>query len=305
LTLLERLSDVDVVLPARRPPDGSLPTLAHTMTNEKGAFGLEVARQRFQDIAIVPFIWAYRPGGSVAVQQTVITEKGAMPPVRLTLAEPLPRTVTVLGPDDRPLAGVRLAPVLYAFGDRAVFQTPDDRLKHLTVASGADGVATLPYFPATIDPLAVRVTAPGIATHNLPIPDRQGRDRITLKLGRPARLAGSVSNDSGQPASNVSIEVWVSNRYDLPWRRGEIRRATLPERPIHFDSGPVRTRADGSFLTPAQLLTGPSYRIIIRSEGNPLVTSDWLTATTELTTVPLLRLQQHRQLLGLVHDRQG
>ena len=93
-----------------------------------------------------------------------------MPPVRLTLAEPLPRTVTILGPDDRPLAGVRLAPVLYAFDGRAVFQTPDDRLERLTIASGADGVATLPYFPATIDPLTVRVTAPGIAPHHLGLP---------------------------------------------------------------------------------------------------------------------------------------
>ena len=44
------LSDVEVVLPARRLPDGSVPTLAHTMTDEQGAFRLEVARQRFQEI---------------------------------------------------------------------------------------------------------------------------------------------------------------------------------------------------------------------------------------------------------------
>ena len=147
----------------------------------------------------------------------------------------------------------------------------------------------------TIDPLTVRVTAPGIAPHHLGLPDRPGRDRITLKLGRPARLAGSVYNDSGQPASNVPIEVWVSNTYDLPWGPGEIGRRRSRHRLIHFDSGPVRTGADGSFLTPAQLLTGSSYRIIIRAEGSPLVTSDWLTATTELTTVPPLRLQQQPQ----------
>ena len=69
-----------------------------------------------RDIALVPFIWAYRPGRTVAVQTAVITEKAAMPPVRLTLAEPLPRTVTILGPDDRPLAGVRLAPVHLCIG---------------------------------------------------------------------------------------------------------------------------------------------------------------------------------------------
>jgi hypothetical protein len=300
------LSGVDVVLPARRPPDGSLPTLAHTMTDEKGAFRLEITRQRFQDIGLLPFVWAYSPGRSVAVQEAVITEKAAMPPVRLTLAEPLPRTVTILGPDGRPLAGVRVAPVSYASdGGPRTYQTPDDRLERLTITSGADGVATLPYFPTMLDPFTVRVTAPGIALHRLGLPDRPGRDRITLKLGRPTRLAGSVYNDSGQPASNVPIEVWVSNTYDVPWGRGETRKATLPASLIHFDSGPVRTGADGSFLTPAQLLTGSSYRIIIRSEGNPLVTSDWVTATTELTTVPPLRLQQRRKLLGLVHDRQG
>jgi len=297
------VTDVEVVLAAGIPADRSVPTLARTMTDEKGTFRLEVARQRLKGIGPFPFIWAYRPGRTVGIQRVDLTGNAALPPVRLTLAEPLPRTVTILGPDDRPLAGVRLAPVLHVGAD--TFTTPDDRLERMTVVTGADGVATLPYLPATIDPLTVRVTAPGIAPHHLGLPYRAGSDRVTLKLGQPARLAGSVYNDSGQPASNVLIEVWVSNTYDLPSGRGETRKATLPARLIPFDSGPVRTRADGSFLTPVRLLTGSSYRIIIRSEGDPLVTSDWLTATTELTTVPPLRLKQRRKLLGLVHDRQG
>jgi hypothetical protein len=299
-------SGVDVMLPARRPPDGSLPTLARTMTDEIGAFRFEIPRQRLKDIPVVPSIWAYRPGGSVAGRDVVIAERGAMPPVRLTLAEPLPRTVTILGPDDRPLAGVGLAPVSYALdGGPGGFQTPDDWLERLTITSGADGVVTLPYFPVTIDPITVRVSGPGIAPHHLGLAGRPGRGRITLKIGRPTRLTGIVYNDSGQPASDVPIEVWVTNTYDLPSGAGETRKATLPASLIHFDPGPVRTQADGSFLTPAQLLTGSSYRIIIRSEGSPPVASDWLTATTELATVPPLRLQQHRKLIGLVHDRQG
>ena len=40
----------------------------------------------------------------------------------------------------------------------------------LTVVTGTDGVATLPYLPATVDPLTVRVTAPGIVPHTLPLP---------------------------------------------------------------------------------------------------------------------------------------
>ena len=175
----------------------------------------------------------------------------------------------------------------------------------MTVATGTDGVATLPYLPATIDPLTVRVTAPGIVPHQLSIPRHPGNDRITLKLGRPARLAGSIYQDSGQPAANASVEVWVENTVDLTSGPGENRKATVWPSLVHFDSGPVRTGADGSFVTPSQLMTGSSYRIVIRPEGDPPVTSEWHPAETELTTVPPLRLLQHRRLAGLVLDRQG
>jgi hypothetical protein len=299
------LSEVEVLLAAQTwPPDGSYPTLARTMTDDHGAFRLEVARQRLKGIGPIRFIWAYRPGRTVAIQRADVAQNGEMPPVRLTLAEPLPRTVTILDHKGHPVAGVRLAPVFHG-GGPASFRTPDDRLERMTVVTGADGVAALPYLPATIDPLTVRVTAPGIAPHHLGLPDRPGRDRITLKLGQPSRLAGSVYDDSGQPASDVAIEVWASNTYDLPMPGTETLKATLEPSLVYFDTGPVRTRSDGSFATPVQLLTGSFYRIIIRSEGKPLVTSDWLTPTTELTTFPPLRLGRHRKLLGLVHDRHG
>ena len=67
---------------------------------------------------------------------------------------------------------------------------------------------------------------------------------------------------------------------------------------IRFDSGPVRTDADGSFLTPAQLLTGSSYRIIIRPEGGPLVTSDWLKATSEPDDFSAVSTQAAPQIAG-------
>jgi hypothetical protein len=293
------LSDVEVVLWARILADGSAPTLARTKTNVQGAFRLEVARQSFQGLGPRRFVWAYQPGRTVAVQVVDLTGEGARAPVRLILAEPLRRTMTVLGPDDRPLAGVRLAPVLYASDGRDVFQTPDDRLEPLTITSAADGVATLPYFPPGIEPLTARVTAPGIAAHNLALVDRPARNRIILKLGRPASLAGSVYNASGE----VPIEVWVENTYQMPRDPAEYRWPSPSL--IRFDSGPVRTRADGSFVTPAQLLTGSSYRIFIRPDGGPLVTSDWLKATGETTTFPPFRLGRQRKLQGLVHDRQG
>ena len=288
------LSDVDVVLWARTLADGTAPTLARTTTDSKGAFRLETALQPLPGLAPRRFIFAYKPGRSVAVQEVDLTGDKAPAPVRLTLAEPLRRTLTILGPDDRPVAGVRVAPVLCAFDRTRLFQTPDDRLERLTISSAADGVATLAYFPTGIDPVTLRVRAPGIAPHDLPLVDRPAPDRITLKLGRPASLAGSVYNGSGQPARDVPIEVWVENTYRMPGEP-DVERKVSPSL-IRFDSGPVRTGADGSFLTPAQLLTGSSYRIIIRPEGGPLFISEWLKATGDRTNFPPFRLKQRRKL---------
>ena len=149
------------------------------------------------------------------------------------------------------------------------------------------------------------MTAPGIVPHVFPLPGRPVKDRVTLKLGRPARLSGQVSNASGQPAANVPVEVWVENLFYQPSDPDGNPKPVGGASLIHFDSGPIRTGADGSFRTPPQLMTGWSYQIIVRPEGDPPVRSESLTASTELTTVPTLRLRQHRKLVGLVHDRQG
>ena len=54
-------------------------------------------------------------------------------------------------------------------------------------------------------------------------------------------------------------------------------------------------------------MTGSSYRVVIRPAGDPPVSLDSVTASTERTTVPPLRLrvEQRRKLIGLVHDRQS
>jgi hypothetical protein len=159
------LSDVEVVLAARRPPGESVATLAGSITDDRGAFRLEVDRQHLTGIGPIRLIWAYRPGRAAAIQEIDLTGNGARPPVRLTLAKPFRRTLTILDPNDHPLAGVRLVPLVYGVNGRGVFLTPDDWLERLTVATGPDGLATLSYLPGTVDPLRVRVTAPGIVPH--------------------------------------------------------------------------------------------------------------------------------------------
>ena len=284
--------------------DGSVPTLARGTTDGRGAFRLEVARQRLKGIGFIRLIWAYSPGHGVAIEQIDLTENGGLPPIQLTLAKPFPRTLSILGPDDRPLAGVRLGPVLSAINGRALFFTPDDWLDRFTVATGADGLATLPYLPATVDPLLLRVAAPGIVSHNLSLPYRPGSDRITLKLGHrrdcPVRSPTIRASRRRTSRSRSGRRMPTS-----PTNPVGNRKATLQPILIRFDSGPVGTQADGSFLTPAQLLTGTSYRVVIRREGSPLAASDWLTATTDVTTIPPFRLRQVRKLVGQALDREG
>ncbi len=243
------VSDVEVLFAARFPADGSFPTLAHTMSDAQGEFRLDVPRQRLKGIGLIQFIWAYRPGRAVGVQPVKVSGSGALPPVRVSLAEPLKRMISILDSEGRPVAGAGVAPVLHAHftGERmGSFTTPDDRLERMMVTADANGVATLPYLSATIDALTVQVSVPGFVPHNLPLPYRPGSDRFELTLGRPARLAGSVSYDSGQPAANVAVEVWVQNRYWLPTAPSDRLVIGMPS-VIHFASGPVRTRANGSF----------------------------------------------------------
>ena len=103
------VADVDVVLAAWNPADGSVPTLARTTTDDQGTFHLQVAEQQLKEMGPNPFVWAYRPGRSLAVQEAVLTGKGALPTFRLTLAEPWKRTLTILDSEGRPVTGARLA----------------------------------------------------------------------------------------------------------------------------------------------------------------------------------------------------
>lgn len=299
--------DVEVVLAAREIPVRSVATLARTTTDARGGFRLEVPRERLQGIGPIRVVWAYRPGRTIAMQRAELTGNRASTPVRLTLAEPFKRSVTIHDAEGRPLAGVRVAPVLFAWDGRAQFLTPDDWLERLTVTTAPDGVAALPYIPQRADPCRLRVIAPGIVPYEFPLPDRPGSDRFELKLGHPAQLAGSVMDASGRPAANVAVEVGVLNLYLDPSNPGGEPRPSGPPRPIRFDSGSVRTGADGSFLTPPQLMTGWSYQITVRPDNDPPVTSAVVTASTERTTVPPIRLQhpQRRKLVGVVRDRQG
>ncbi len=232
------VSGVEVVLAGRIIADLSIVALARTTTDDQGAFRLELDRQRLKGTGPLRFIWAYQPGRTVGVQTVGLTGNGALPSVRLTLAKPLKRTLNVLDSEGRPLAGARIAPVAISVSQGILFQTPDDRVDRLTVVTGSDGVATLECLPASIDPRTVRVSVPGMAPHDLPLPFSHGSDRFTLN--RAQQLIADQKTPGEQACAWAVLALGLADR-DKPAARaalyhsiqlidGLLDRAGTPER---------------------------------------------------------------------------
>ena len=201
--------------------------------------------------------------------------------IRLTVEDPVQRTISVVGPDDRPMAGLRLVPRSLKRGNSSFpIQIPDELLERLTVTTDAMGEATLVYLSQAMEPLTVQIAGAGIAAHTLPLFDRP------LKMGRTGRLVGVVRAESGQPLAGFPVAVWVRPTGTLPWG---LLDASPPET-IKFDSPPL-TGAEGAFQTPPSLLDGSTYRVSIRQDGFAPFVSEWVTLVGDRTALRPIRLR--------------
>jgi hypothetical protein len=276
-------------------------------SNAEGQVRLEVARERPGAKLSHAILWAYQPGRAIATTSVgprpVLLAKNASPPaIPLALAQPAKWTITVLGPEDRPIAGLRLAPTILR-RDRTIWDVPDALLEPLTVTTDAKGVATLTYLPQTTVPRAIQVAGPGVAPHTLRLDAPQGTN-IVLKLARRGRVVGVVRTVSGQPMADVPVEVWVRG-----W--GTFRSAlrvpsqSTPDAILRLDPQPLQTGPQGAFQTPPTLLNGSTYRVSVRQDGFVPFLSDWVTLDGERATISPIRLQPLQKLSGQLKDRQG
>ena len=225
--------------------------------------------------------------------------------IPLTLSQPARWTITVLGSDDRPIAGLRLAPHLLRITggpwttDSAV---PDALLEPLMVTTDAKGMATPTYLPQSTMPLTIHVAGPGVAPHTLPLDASLGK--AVLKLGRPGRVVGIVRTASGQPMANVPVEVWVQGSSTFRASAVPITRI-MPDAILRLNPQPLKTGPHGAFQTPPILLSGLTYRVSIRQDGFSPFVSDWVALDGERVTIPPIRLRPLRTLTGQIKDRQG
>ncbi len=220
-------------------------------------------------------------------------------PKSLTLKNPVPRTITIEGPDGKPIAGAKVTPrfVVFAIGDvRRGVDLHDALANSLAATTGDDGKVTF-NFLARLDQLnGVYVTTRSTGRQYFPIDDGSMRTQwttTTIRLKPTSRLAGSVTNAAGLGVSGQQVEIWSRAQ---PWEVAS---------EVEFENGPVRTAVDGSFQTPDNLLEGRSYRAVIRAPGMEPVRSDWITIDAKPSVLRPFVLRPLASVNGRVVDRQG
>ena len=244
-----RLSGADVVVRLfySRGPGNAEPVIERNKTDGAGHVQLAVARERPGAVLRSASVWAYQPGRTLATSSVLLTGKASPPAIQMTLNEPAKWTVTVFGPVDRPVGGLRLMPrsLRRTDGRTARQMFVDAALEEpLTVTTDDKGIATLAYLDANMAPLSISIVGAGVAPHTLPLDTPQGKN-VVLKLGRPGRVVGIVRTASGQPLAGVPVELWVQGS-------GTTARAISALSSI---DGSRATRSSGSIKQP--LKTGP------------------------------------------------
>ncbi len=227
------------------------PRIERAISDGQGRGRFDVAPKRPGERPLYAYVRAYDPGRALASAEILLSEITAPPPaVRLVLDEPVKRTITVMGPDDRPIADVRLLPHrlrrLSRPGTESLADSiPREWVGRLTITTDTSGVATIPYLARALDVMTARVSGPQIALQTLVIPagPGDGPDGRILRLGRSGRLVGVVRSEDGQPLVDVLVEVWVRAAGVMPDGVGvaRARRRLTPTEIVKFDSDSPRT----------------------------------------------------------------
>ncbi len=220
-------------------------------------------------------------------------------PQQIVLRKPEARRVRVEGPDGKPVAGARIEPRLISFsGATGIADIPPSLASPLATTTGADGTATLTFLRDRDRLAAARLRADAIGEQDLPLAEETAAGKapssFAIKIKKTGRLTGRIVDQAGRGVAGQTVEIWS---------RGA-SGGFIPN-PVGFKNGPPRTGSDGAFQTPANLLIGSSYRVVIREPGNEPIISDFFPITDDSVTIPALELRPLRTVSGQVVDRQG
>jgi hypothetical protein len=264
---------------------------AGTTTDGEGRYRVKIpplGRQLLNGVSLL----VYHPGLTVAAHP-IFPHPGT-----IVLRQPEPRTVSVEGPDGRPIVGARVAPKVLRIYEGTLAQVPESLSSPLAVTTGPDGRATLGYLTARDQLAAVRIATTSIGNQDVRLIDQPGRGSsgpaIAIRLPKTSRLTGRIVDEAGSPVAGQVVEIWS-------WRG----RGWLWPAAVELAGGPLRTAADGSYRTPDNLFVGSEYRVVVRAPGQEPILSDWMTIGDHPRALPPMRLRPLRTVSGRVVDRQG
>ncbi len=282
--------------------DGSVSILATTVTDEMGQFRVEDPGVARSNLYREGAVWAYKRGLGLGVVE-LIREDQPDRAHRLVLEPFQARKITIRDAGGNAINGARVA-IRVIEDDQTGYMgvtMPDNWLERLTATTDANGLAALPGLTRRIKLHSVRITIPGRGGHFVAVPLASAKDDTALVLGQPSGLAGEVKSATGNAIAGADVEVWV--RCGCAYGEQQASYG-IPER-VRFDSGPIRTDSLGSFKTAPLLLTGSTYRVVVRATGHSPLVSDWITLKSELNSFAPLIMRAVRTILGRVVDRQG
>ena len=195
-------------------------------------------------------IWIYQPGRAIATKDVSFARNANPFVVLVTLDDQSKFTINVLGPDNRPITGLRVTPDMLRAGTvpgKSVWATiPASWHERLTATTNDTGVATLTYLPGIMKPVSVRVAGQGVAPHTLRLGSPEGSNAV-LKLW-PSRASGR-NRPYGfwrLPLSGVPVQ-FPGAGGEYPAQRLQHRRPDsvnsriTPDEMLRFDPEPLKT----------------------------------------------------------------
>ena len=196
----------------------------------------------------------------------------------MVLAEPVKRTITVVGVDGKPVAGLTLVPRSYVQGSLSyLWRYPRSGAERLAVTTDANGAATIPYFLADIEHAHGLVFGPGSRAYAA-VAGTTGQGRLCAQVGpawasgrnRPIRRRSALGRRL-RSTSGCGRRV-LRCGLGLGARPGASSRP--PSGSLWFESR-CAAGLDGKALSDAaELLSESTYRVSIRHEGFQPFVSD-------------------------------
>ncbi len=291
---------VEVLLSGLEAGSPGRPVLSRAKSDNYGRFKIDVPDEKDPSRANSPLaLWAYRAKSGLAGQAFTRRALPATGSVRLKLSGPVQTALRVVGPDAKPVAGARVAPVSVhvpgGMRPRSTYPLPDSLTRLLTTETDAGGKGQIDGCrPEDID--AVWVEAAGFGRQGTELAAGAGATR-SITLEPAGRLTGRVQTDDPSDARGLAISA--------------ITFPGVESRGSPHTVGEGRTTPDaGGRFEIAALAAGKLALNVVPAEGSklrPKLPADLVIEpgkTTEVT-IAMEGPAQARTVVGRVVDREG